>query len=242
MEKPRVLIAHERSVIGQAIGRVLAAQGLRVQVLADGHGVADALKADAWDALILDVALPGAPLHEVVELARAGLAIPVKAVILVASVFRRSSYRRQPQRLYGADDYVEIHDLGARLPAKLWRLLAPGSAELPGMIEAEALLADAQDEHADEASEQAHASRLAALLVADLVLHSGERLASADTLDEVRVALGAALDGARATLREVLGAIPADPFDAGSLDVDPIDAALTALLRPPGEAAGDAWS
>jgi DNA-binding response OmpR family regulator len=236
MEKPRVLVAHERPIIGQAIGRVLAAQGLRVQVVGDGHRVADALKADAWDALILDVALPGAALHEIVELARTGLALPVKAVILVASVFRRSSYRRQPQRLYGADDYVEIHDIGAQLPAKLWRLLAPGSAELPGMIEAEALLADAQDEHAGEDSDQTHAERLAALLVADLVLHSGERMASADTLDEVRAAIGPELDVARAIYREVLGA------DADWTDADPIDEALTALLRPPGEAAGDAWS
>lgn len=232
MEKPQVLVAHERPVIGQAIGRVLAAQGLRVQVLSDGHRVADALKADAWDALILDVALPGATLDELVALARTGLAIPVKAVLLVASVFRRSSYRRKPQRLYGADDYVEIHDLGAQLPGKLWRLLDPGSSELPGMIEAEAVLANVQDEQGGDEGGPAHADRLATLLVADLVLHSGDRLASADTLDEVRAALGPELDAARVTLREVLG-----PADA-----DPIDAALMALLRPPGEAVEDAWS
>ena len=100
------------------------------------------------------------------------------------------------------------------------------------MIEAEAVLANVQDEQGGDEGGPAHADRLATLLVADLVLHSGDRLASADTLDEVRAALGPELDAARVTLREVLG-----PADA-----DPIDAALMALLRPPGEAVEDAWS
>jgi CheY-like chemotaxis protein len=237
MEEPQVLVAHERPVIGHAIARVLAAQGLRVQVLSDGHRVADTLKAAAWDALILDVALPGAELHELVELARTGLALPVKAVLLVASVFRRSSYKRKPQRLYGADDYVEIHDLGEQLPGKLWRLLAPDQATLPNMVEAEAVLAALQDERQSDDAGPPHAGgRLAALLVADLVLHSGDRLASADSLDELRVAIGPELEAARAIHRSVLGSSAAD------VGHDPIDAALAALLHLPGEAAEDAWS
>mgnify|MGYP001244572977 CR=1 FL=1 len=237
MEKPQVLVAHERPVIGHAIARVLAAQGLRVQVLSDGHRVADALKADAWDALILDVALPGAALHELVELARTGLPLPIKAVLLIASVFRRSSYKRKPQRLYGADDYVEVHNLGEQLPGKLWRLLAPESATSPGMFEADAVLAALQDEHEPEEADAARASaasRLAALLVADLVLHSGERLADAESLDEIRVVLGAELEVVRAIHREALGSSAADD--------DPIDAALAALLHPPAEPAEDSWS
>ncbi|MBA3547058.1 MAG: hypothetical protein H0T76_11290 [Nannocystis sp.] len=247
MERSQVLVAHERPVIGQAIGRVLAAQGLRVQVVSDGRNVADTLKGGAWDALILDVALPGAELHELVELARTGLAVPVKAVLLVASVFRRSSYRRRPQQLYGADDYVEIHDLGEQLPGKLWRLLAPGSSELPGMIEAEAVYANLQDERAaeDAGSNHAdsnHAGRLAELLVADLILHSGERLANADSLDEVRAALGPELDAARATHRAILGPVIAVRTEADPIDADPIDVALAALLRSTGAAAEGAWT
>ncbi len=241
MEKPQILVAHERPVIGHAIAHVLAAQGLRVQVVSDGHRVADALKAEAWDALILDVALPGAALHELVELARTGLALPVKAVLLIASVFRRSSYKRKPQRLYGADDYVEIHDLGEQLPGKLWRLLAPEPATLPGMLEAEAVLAELQDEHEPEDAGPSHsglshaAHRLAALLVADLVLHSGDRLASADSLEELRAALGPELEAARALHREALGA-------TADGEHDPIDVALVALLQAPAEPAEDAWS
>ncbi len=252
MEKAKVLVAHERPVIGQAIGRVLTAQGLRVQVVSDGRHVVETLKGRAWDALILDVALPGAELHELVELARTGLAIPIKAVLLVASVFRRSSYRRKPQQLYGADDYVEIHDLGEQLPAKLWRLLAPDSSELPGMIEAEAVYANLQDERAAEDAGPHHVSpnhggpnhagRLAELLVADLILHSGERLASADSLDEVRAALGPELDAARATHRAILGPVIAAPTEADPIDADPIGVALAALLRPAGAAGEGAWT
>ena len=37
------------------------------------------------------------------------------AAALVATVHRRTSYKRRPARLYGADDYVEIHRLGEQL-------------------------------------------------------------------------------------------------------------------------------
>ena len=44
-------------------------------------------------------------------------------VVLVASVYRPTGYKRRPTRLYGADDYIEIHHLGDALSVKLRRLL-----------------------------------------------------------------------------------------------------------------------
>ena len=61
-----------------------------------------------------------------------------------------------------------------------------------------------------------------------------ERLADAESLDEIRVVLGAELEVVRAIHREALGSSAADD--------DPIDAALAALLHPPAEPAEDSWS
>jgi CheY-like chemotaxis protein len=227
-----LLVAHERRAIGQAIHRVLAAQGFRVDVAQTGDEVIAALAARAWDGLVLDAALPGPPVHEIVALAKSG-EHPVGAVILVASVFRKTSYKRKPQQLYGADDYVEIHRLGGELPSKLWSLFKVDPSGLHGMMEAEAVLATLQAEgdqrlfdvapiDADPASAAAHGARLAELIVADFILHSGDRLIAVDTPEESRLALATDLDAARALYRSVAGDV------AGR---DPIGDAFDALMR-----------
>lgn len=229
MDKLQILVAHERPVIGQAIRRVLEAQGLRAEVLVDGDRVAEALKASEYDGLVLDVALPGAPVHELVDLAKTGVALPVKAVVLVASVFRRTSYKRKPQQLYGADDYVEIHHLGEQLASKLWRLLGADPSGVPGLVEAEAALATLQAEPDDATTAADRRARLAELLVADLVLHGGDRLLAAESLPEARAALAPELEQARALLRPLADAT--DPASTSGETDDPVDAALAALLR-----------
>src|SRR5690606_33684975 len=105
------------------------------------------MRAHAFSAMVLDVALPGTlACYELIQLAKTGLPQPISAVVLVASVFRRTSYKRRPTSLYGADDYVELHRLGDQLPGKLWYLLGGEPAALEGMVEAEAVLSTIQDE------------------------------------------------------------------------------------------------
>lgn len=245
MEKYKILVAHERPVVGRAIARVLAAQGLVATVVEHGDAVWRALETDAYDGLVLDVALPGPPVHQLVALAKTGVPLALRAVILIASVFRRSSYKRRPQQLYGADAYVEGHQLGAELPSKLWRLLTADPSGLDGMVEAEALLAELQDsaagEQQDPRSPAEHATALAELLVADLLIFASEKLSDADAspgqplraadIAAVHDALAPELEQAREHLR---GAT-----DLGVLTGDPIAAALDELLRPAAEPAGE---
>lgn len=227
MEKFKILVAHDRPVIGRAIARVLAAQGLVTTTVDDGDAVRRALESDSWDGLVLDVALPGPPVHQLVALAKTGVPLALRAVILIASVFRRSSYKRRPQQLYGADAYVEGHQLGAELPSKLWRLLSADPSGLDGMVEAEALLAELQS--ADERTPVERARVLAELLVADLLMYAGEKLSDADGAS-VHSILARELEQAREHLR---GAV-----DPQTLTEDPIATALDGLLRE----RGDAWT
>lgn len=229
-----ILVAHERLVIGQAIHRVLAAQGLRVEVVQTGDEAVAAMRRAPRDGLVLDVALPGQPVYELVALAKTGLDRPITAVVLVASVFRRTSYKRKPQQLYGADDYVEIHRLGDELPSKLWRLLAVDPSGMAGMLEAEAVLAtlqaegdqrlfDAAPQDSDTApSSAARSARLAELIVADVILYSGDRLVATDTPAEARAAVAGELDAARELFRSVAG---------GASEGDPVGAAFDDLFR-----------
>lgn len=242
MEKYKILVAHERPVVGRAIARVLTAQGLVATAVDHGDAVWRALETDGWDGLVLDVALPGPAVHQLVALAKTGVPLALRAVILIASVFRRSSYKRRPQQLYGADAYVEGHQLGAELPSKLWRLLSADPSGLDGMVEAEALLAELQSP--DERGAVERVAALAELLVADLLMYAGEKLSDADSvaahnlrpadIAAIHDALAPELEQAREHLRAAT--------DLGVVAGDPIAAALDGLLQPPAGERGGAWT
>ena len=229
-DRLQILVAHEQPVLARAVQRVLAAQGLRAEIFTSGEAVARALQLQTWDALVLDVGLPGPPVHQLTALAKTGGATAARAVILITSVFRRGSFKRAPQRLYGADDYVEVHQLGARLPGKLWRLLTDEASDLDGMAEAEAMFT-----HASAVDADAERDSLATLMIADLVLHSGDHLAAADTPEQARAALADQLALTRARHRELVG-----PLAAG--EPDPIDLAFEAMARAVGQDGEGRWT
>ena len=218
--RPRVLLGHAGPVIAGAARRILDAHGFEVEIGADSSIIEAALSSGQWDALVVDVALPGAPGFELTPVAReAG----VKVVILVASVFRRTSYKRQPRRLYGADDYVEIHHLGDHLPNRLRAHLGLRDSELPSETLREVLgtLNERGDDHLLEQTPKG----LATLIVADLLLYNGDRITEADSVEEALAAVAADLDGARNLFGQLQG-------QAGQVDegVDLIDEAFRELV------------
>ncbi len=221
--RPRVLFAHGRSVIGLAVSRVLAAHGFDVEQVGHADEVHAALaRKPEFDALVVDVALPGAPGFELTIPAReAG----VEVVILVASVFRRTSYKRRPLRLYGADDYVEIHHLGDHLPQRLRDHLGLGVSELPAetLRQVFEVLHQAGDQRLAEESPES----LAGLIVADLLLYHGERMAEAESVEQALAAVAADLDHARALFAQVR---PELARREGEQAPDLIDAAFRKLV------------
>ena len=225
-QRLQILVAHERPALGQAIRRVLAAQGFAVEVVGDADDAATIMRTRAFAALVLDVALPGSlACYELIQLAKTGLAAPIPAVVLVASVFRKTSYKRRPTQLYGADDYVELHRLGDQLPGKLWYLLGGEPAALEGMVEAEAVLSTIQDEGDQRLFEQRRRTlRLSELIIADLILYAGDRVLAARSQDEARALLATDLDAARQLFRQI-NPVPLAP------GVDPIGAAFDDMLQ-----------
>ncbi len=187
---PTVLLAHERMAVLRPVTRVLELQGFRVETAINGRAVARLLDRDPWDALVTDVALPGVAGYELCELAKRGGTAGntgARVVVLVASVFRRTSYKRRPTRLYGADDYVEIHHLGDELPDKLRQhlgLASPASAHREAS-EAAFLALRAEGDRRMSTEPQ----RLASLIVADMVLYNGDAIAAARNLEEAEHAV-----------------------------------------------------
>ncbi len=225
MTRPTVLIAHERAAIANVVARVLSHEGFEPTQVADGVAAGDALARREFDAMVVDVGVPGIPGYDLAERAKslreAGKG--ARVVVLVASVYRATSYKRRPSRLYGADDYVELHHIGDALAPKLRRLLA-----LPaGAVDAAAVESanEALRHEGDLRLESGEISALAKLIVADVVLYNGSGVLGALDLAAATRAVGRDLDVGRELLAQLI---------AGRGDVppggDPIGVAFRELM------------
>lgn len=225
MSRPRILFAHERRGVARAVQRVLEREGFSFEHAPDGATCARRLTETRWQGLVVDVALPTVAGYELVQLARdAGPAAGAEVVVLVASVYRRTSYKRHPTRLYGADDYVEIHHLCDSLPRKLYQHLG-----LPPEPAAETLEDEAREAlrvEGDTRMEEplADQRRLASLIVADMVLYNGDAIHAALDLAEAEAAVGPDLDIARQLFAQVVRA------EGGQVPGDPIGEAFASLM------------
>lgn len=228
----QVLFAHARPAIGRAIAHVLRLHGYEMVLAADGERAMQRLSSRRFAAVVVDVALPGVPGYELVPRAkllaqdRADQGAPFG--ILVASVYRRTSYKRRPQRLYGADDYVEVHHLGDMLPGKLDRLIGRDVRPPAELDQAERQASDALRDEGDARMEAADARSLAELIVADLVLYNGDRILAARDVAQARASVAEDLEIARE--------IHAQAKPQASSDGDPVGEAFDALMRVMGRA------
>lgn len=198
MDKLRILVAHDQPAIARATAVILEAYGFHVEVFADGEAAQRALTSARWDGVVVDAALAGVPVHELVAAAKDEPS-PVPAVIIIATVFRRRSYRRGPSQLHGADAIVEVHKIAESLPAALWGLFARKGAEAAAIAEAEMALWTVRQERSRGVD------RLAGLLVAGIVLGRADQVADADGPAALLELLGAELGGARDHLAAVMG-------------------------------------
>jgi DNA-binding response OmpR family regulator len=194
---PRVLLAHENARVCEVTSEVLREAGFVPLVARGGARAKEVLAAGAADALVADVALPEVPASQLCDWLRGQTDEKLSRlpVVLVASVFRHTAYKRRPARLYGADDYVEQHHIPDMLVPKIARLLQARGMEVPGgslveilgsgdpahvdaLATEERKLFEASAEKTGAALEAAErrARRLAWILVADVILYNEPEL------------------------------------------------------------------
>lgn len=185
----RVIVAHETEAIREAALRVVREAGY------EGVGVADGESARALvtspphpAAIVVDVGLPRVMGYELCEEIRRR-ALPVR-VVLVASVYSKTAYKRRPTTLYGADDYVEQHHIPDQLALKLARLVPAPRPPPPRDVHDPFALTPAERAEVETIRRQGEgrlafsygsreealerARRLARLVVADALLYNGE--------------------------------------------------------------------
>ncbi len=115
LDHKKILLAHSSASVVENIKNLLAGEGYSVIISVDGiDAMVRALKElPAFG--IIEVALPKIYGFEVCKKLKSHPETKEMKLILVPSIYDKTKYRRDPVSLYGADEYIEEHDLSVRL-------------------------------------------------------------------------------------------------------------------------------
>ncbi|NMC73898.1 MAG: response regulator [Geobacteraceae bacterium] len=118
-----VLVANESPDFCRAVERTLASEPFTILCRHDGQETLDVIEELRPDVVVLDVALPTVYGFQICDRIRNTPALSSVKTILIASIYDKTKYKREPQSLYGADDYIEKHHIPDSLAAKIYRLV-----------------------------------------------------------------------------------------------------------------------
>lgn len=122
-ERLTIVVANESPDFCASVAHILHAEPFTVLCCHDGREAMDLIEEHLPDVVLLDVALPTMYGFEICERIRNTPALSGVKTILIASIYDKTRYKREPQSLYGADDYIEKHHLPDSLAAKIYRLV-----------------------------------------------------------------------------------------------------------------------
>ena len=120
----KIVVANESRAFCSAVQKVLAAEPFDVYTFNDGKSALAAIEQLNPDVVLLDVALPLMYGFEVCDAVRKNPELSGVKIILIASIYDKTRYKRSPISFYGADDYIEKHHIPDSLATMIYRLVA----------------------------------------------------------------------------------------------------------------------
>lgn len=127
--KVKVLVAVDGEASQEFMDELLTQAGYEVLVVGNGREALLILEKERPQAAYLDVALPQVLGFEVCEMVKKSPLLRDIKVILVSSIYDKFRYKRPPSSLYGADDYIERHEIQEEMVARLKKVLNPAPVE-----------------------------------------------------------------------------------------------------------------
>lgn len=192
--RDRVMVANTNPHFCSAIRDFLAGRGFEVIIARDGIEALQFLEIKIPPIALVDVALPGMYGFEICDFIKNNERLKHIKIILLASIYDKTRYKRMPSSIYGADDYIEMHHIPDQLVPKLNKLLGRDAAvarpsrarEFEAVVIDEDRLSEkikdiaAKDVKveipvaggADTAHEEA--KRLARIIISDIILYNQE--------------------------------------------------------------------
>ncbi|MFO8058903.1 MAG: zinc-ribbon domain-containing protein [bacterium] len=126
------------------VARLVLQAGFTVYLAENGEKAMELIRSKLPQVAILDVALPGMFGFDIAEKTKQDPALAEKVkIILLGSVYEKDRFRRQPESLYGADDYIEKHHDGPAVVKKIKQFVLgepppPAEQQAPPQQETEA--------------------------------------------------------------------------------------------------------
>ncbi|MCK4739124.1 MAG: zinc-ribbon domain-containing protein [Deltaproteobacteria bacterium] len=184
-----VIAANSDESITGAISDALTKAGMKVTRIHDGVEALEAAESQSADVVILDVSLPRLYGFEVCEHIRDNPELSHTKIILSASVYDETRYKRKPVSLYGADDYIEKHHIHDLLPDKVKCLVETGkpldttnfkpsfhTMAISEEAEQEVLAVSEAPITSTDPEGEEKARRLARIIVSDILLYNAEEI------------------------------------------------------------------
>lgn len=177
----RILLAEDEHALGEWLSKALEQSGFRVDWRDDGRLVEQALAQDDYDAVVLDLGLPGRGGHEVLRRLRERRS-PVPVLILTA---RDSLAERVSSLNEGADDFLPKPFALAELEARLTALIRRSRGSERPRLACGPLQLDTVNRQFTLADEVLQLSPREHALMRALIARSGEPLSRQQLLDRV---------------------------------------------------------
>jgi predicted Zn finger-like uncharacterized protein len=205
---PRVVVGHEVPAAARVIAETLRRGGYSPVCVRSGEAVLSAVDPAMplpASAVVVDVGVPGVLAFEVVEGLRRNPATAGLPIVLLASVYEKTRYKRRPNRLYGADAYLELH----HVPDRLVEVLGSALTRRPSGGERQQAPLDrarAQALRTDGVSGEGDGAAIARRLLSDMALYHGDEVARGVREGHPFAFVADAVDAARALHLRVGGA------------------------------------
>jgi len=111
LNRQKIVVAHDGESVRVLIKGLLDEAGYETITASEGVEAMIAIEREKPFMVILDVALPRIYGFEICDRLKNSAESKDIKLILIASIYDKTRYKREPMSLYGADDYIEKHHI-----------------------------------------------------------------------------------------------------------------------------------
>ena len=126
LDRSKIVVAHDGDSVLRLVESILTEEGYQVICESEGIAAVVAIEREKPFLVLLDVALPRIYGFEICDRLKNSPESDEIKVILLAAIYDKTRYKREPVSLYGADDYIEKHHIQDCIAKKVKRLAADG--------------------------------------------------------------------------------------------------------------------
>lgn len=125
LNSKKIVVAVEGEATYEMISEILSEAGFEVISGSDGNQALELIERHRPQVSIVDVGLPQVFELVISENIKKRDDLRGPQIILLSSLHDKTKYKREPDSLYGADDYIERHHIHDQLLNKILKILKP---------------------------------------------------------------------------------------------------------------------